>query len=865
MRRLLPRWFRDAWGPEISALVAREQAAAGRAGRLALLRFHVRTAADLARAGWQTRAGARRWRHDLRLALRSLRRSPAFVLAGILTLGLGTSVSAGMFSALEQTLIRPLPLEKPDALLHVQALLPPETQSYGLTPIDFTTLEARATTLAGSAYYLPARLDADIVLQTDDGPERINGLRVAPDYFTVLGVRPWTGPGFDQAENAGPEIMLSHVAWSTTYGADESIVGRTLAVDGRPHTVVGILPADFNLAHGGRRPDYWIARRLLQAELDAWDALVLEVVARVAPGRDSGEAHAEIVSLGQQFAAERPGTLPERRLTTVPLPDAVRDGWTAPLAMLGGAAFLVLLMACGSVALLVLARQAGRRRELALWMALGASHGSVARRLGFELLPLGIGGLALGVALAMWGTNALLGMAPTSIPGFDGFRFDWPLWIFAAVACLAAIGLAGAAPLARLRRLDAAACLRSGTRSGSASESSRTRALIVGAECGMMAVLLVALGLALVSFARLSGVDAGFEPESRVAIEVTAPQLTGLNRQELFTREIRFFTELRERLLAVPGVTAAGTISNLPLTEGWGGALYVEHGRIEGAPEAPAIDWEVAGPGYFETAGIRVVRGRGFEPGDVAGAPYVVVINETLAQRYFPDRDPIGLSISGESPDGPWRRVIGVVADVRQHGLDAAPRPHMYIAHGQAFAFGTYQVVVATEPGAQLDTATMRGIIRTVDTSAVAGTVRPLGELVDASLAASRLAMTLIAVFAGLATLLAVAGAWGVISLVGRSRQQEWAVRSALGASRRQIVAAAARAGGIPVIAGLAIGFGIALVGGRWLSGELYGLSAWEPRVLAGVLATLLAVTAVVVILPARRASRVDPASVFRE
>jgi ABC-type antimicrobial peptide transport system permease subunit len=293
--------------------------------------------------------------------------------------------------------------------------------------------------------------------------------------------------------------------------------------------------------------------------------------------------------------------------------------------------------------------------------------------------------------------------------------------------------------------------------------------------------------------------------------------------------------------------------------------LYLERGRIEGATEAPMLDWEVAGPGYFEAAGIRIVRGRGFEPGDVAGAPYVVVVNETLARRYFPDRDPIGLSISGESPDGPWRRVIGIVADVRQQGLDAAPRPHMYIAHGQAFAFGTYQIVVATEPGAELDTATMRGIIRTVDASAVSGTVRPLGELVAASLAASRLAVTLVAVFAGLATLLAVAGTWGVISLVGRSRQQEWAVRSALGASRRQIVGAAARAGGLPVVTGLTVGFGLALLGGRWLSGELYGLSAWEPRVLAAVLATLLAVTTVVVILPARRASRVDPASVFRE
>jgi predicted permease len=861
VRRLLPGWFRSAWGRDVIEMLEAERAAARAQGRLALVRFTAATLLDLIRAGWQTRSrGAVTWRYDLRLALRSLRRAPGFTLAAVLTLGLGAAVSTGMFSVLHQVVLQPLPLERPDALLRVRTVMPPAPDLYQVSPVDYDALLRRASTLAGVTYYIPAGLDADVVLKTDEGPERINGLRVAPDYFAVLGVRPAIGPGFTTIGESGPEVVLGHGAWMARYESDPAIVGRAIVVDGRPHTVVGVLPDGFDLPHDGRLPDFWLARRLLPSEREAVDAFVLDLAVRVRPGRSVEEARHEIAAIGRQSAVDQPGGVGERELTAQPLPEFVAAGWTRPLILLAAASAVVLLMACGSVALLVLARQLTRDRELALWVALGASRASIARRLLLEVGLIAIVAMGVGVLLAAWMAQALVVFAPAAVPRFAGIAVNTALWSFVAVVAMTMTVLGGVAGVLRLRAIDTGAGLRSAPRHA-APGGARARGAIVAIECGLMAGLLVALGLALVSFTRLRGVDPGFAPAGRFVLEIGAPQTPGLGR-ERFARETRFFADVRDRLLGVPEVAAAGAISNLPLTKGWGGQLW-----IEGKPDqpGPTIDWEVAGPGYFAAAGIDIVRGREFTPGDSADAARVVVINEALANRYFPNQDPIGLSINGESQKGPFRRVVGVVRDVRQQGLHAPPRPQMYIAQGQAFPFGKYQMVVAMRPGADPDGATLRALVRSVDPDGVTGAVRPLADLVESSVAGPRVAMMLVAIFAALAVLLAVTGTWGVVSFVGRSRRQEWAVRSALGASSCHLLWSAARTGFVPAVLGVAAGLTGSLAGGRWLAGQLYGLAAWEPLVFATAIAAVLIISAIVVLLPARRASDVDPASVFRE
>lgn len=866
LRYLLPARFRSGWGAEIMAALRVEEEAARSRGWASLLRYRLHACRDLARAAWQVRyRGSLGWRQELRFALRSLRRSPSFVATGIVTLGLGLSVSSGMYSALEHTLVRPLPVARPAELLQVRTLLPPDTEAYPLSAVDLLALEeSEANTVAGVSYHLPARLDVDVLLRGEEGMQRVNGLRVAPDYFGLLGVVPVIGAGFDTGAEAPPEVMISHRLWHSSYSGDTGVIGRTSDVDARPHTIVGVLPAGFDLPYEGRLPDYWIARRVLPSERDSLDNMYFDVAVRVAPGHSLEEATAEIEAIGRRAAEQRPGTLGERRLEARPVADTVTEGWSAPLTMLAVASLAVLLMACGSVALLMLARQTTREREMALWIALGARRRSIARRLLIEVGIVAAAGLLAGLALAVWGSDALLALVPVAVPRFDGLTLDGSLMLFAATVLVLTTLLAGLAPLLQLRRFDAAAGLKGSGRSVTGADPSRARSTIVALETAMMAVLMVALGLALVSFVRLRGVDPGFRAEERFALQATAPRVGYVPGPEQLARETRFFEEVRERFLSWPGVTSAGLVSNLPLTKGWGGGLWIE-GKESRESSVPLLDWEVAGPGYFEAAGIPVLRGRGFESGDHADAPEVVVINETLAQRFFPDRDPIGLSISGESENGPWRRVVGVVGDVRQQGMDSPPNPQMYIAQAQSYAFGSYQLVVAMQSGASVDTAAARQIVRAVDADAVAGEVRPLAALVDASIAGTRLVMTLIALFAALATLLAVTGTWGVVSLVGRSRVREWGVRSALGAGRGRLVVAAARAGARPVAVGLLLGFAAAVAGARWLAGHVYGLSPWEPGVIAVTFIALTVLTSAVVILPAWRAADVDPADAFRE
>lgn len=865
LRRLLPAGFRAGWSGEILELLRAEQAAARRRGRLALMRFRARTVVDVARAGWQMRPGrGAGWRYDLRLALRSLRRSPGFLLAAVLTLGLGIAVSAGMFSALEHTLVRPLPVRDPSELLQLRTFLPPDADPYGLSGVDLTALEQGAGSLSAITYHLPPRLDADILLRTEAGLERVDGLHIGRNYFHVLGVAPLIGPGFDTSAEAPPEVMLSYALWSERYGRDTEVVGRSVNIDHRSHQIVGVLPAGFDLPYEGRLPDYWVPRPVLPAERDYADGAYFEVTARRTAGATTAEAVAEIEAIGERIAAERPGSLAHRRLTAVPLAETVVQGWTAPLTLLGVASLVVLLMACSSVALLMLARQTGRARELALWMALGAGRVSVLRRVLLEVVSIAGLGMLLGMLLARWGTAALLALVPSSVPRFDGVTLDTNLLAFAVAALGLTTLLGGVAPLLQLRRLDPASSLKGTAPAAAGDGGSWMRSGIVALQSALMAAMLVVLGLALVSFARLRAVDPGFEAAARYAVQVTAPQSAGGPGADQQPRETAFFAELRERALGLPGIRTAGIVSNLPLTQGWGGVLF-EEGAPDPESEAPMIDWEVAGPGYFEAAGIPLVRGRGFEPGDTADAPFVVIINETFAERFFPDRDPLGLSISGESRDGPWRRVVGIVGDVRQQGLDAPAEPQMYIAQAQGYPFGKYQLVLSGAPGTSVDAATTRALVRSIDGDAVSGAVQPLAELVHASVAPMRLAMTLVALFSGLATLLAVTGTWGVISIVGRSRSREWGVRTALGAERGQIVAAATRVGAPPVLAGLTIGFLAAALATRWLASYVYGLSAWEPGVFAGVLLVLALVTGAVVVVPAWRTSRVDPAIVFRE
>jgi putative ABC transport system permease protein len=798
--------------------------------------------------------------YDLRYAARMLRRSPGFTLLAVTALALGIGANCAIFSVVRALLLAPLPYPDVAHLYEIASTDPKQAASLA----DFAALKE-----ASSAF---ARLAVDrfwsFTLTDHWGDaERIYGRALSTDMIPLLGVSPQLGRAFqpeDYRPGAPRVVLLSYRLWKRRYSGDPRAVGQAIQLDGESHTIVGVMPAQFQFpisAYG-----IWTPWTFSGAELAARHDRGGTIYARLRAGVTVTQAQAELDAFAHGTAAQFPDTEkdwhPRIGVTKLGSNDQYRTGLLTLLAAVG----FVLLIACLNVANLMLARAAGRKREIAVRIALGAGRARIVRQLLTESLLLAGLGAALGMLFASWGARALMTSFPVHAPlapleyrGFDGTIFGFAL----AVALIATV-IFGMAPAIQLSGTNLNRELRGSRRFGS-------RWVLIVAETALSLVLLIGAGLMIRSFARLMEVHPGFQAENVLTVQVPMPSfLSGVtsfaSRKEVEMRQAAEYGDLIDHFRALPGVIAAGAATAMPL-----GPVEV-HTEIgfEGDPN-PQQDHGAqlcaVSPDLFRALGIPLLNGRAFNDADTAGAPEVAIVNDVVAHRYWPGESPIGkhVNMSGQ-PSGPWYEVVGVVAAIHHHKLSDRLQPELYRPYQQYLgpAFGAVIAIRSVRETTAL-ASLVRAQIRTLYPNQPIGEIKPMADLVADTVSQPRFYTALLAAFAALALALAIAGVYGVMSYSVAQRTREFGIRIALGATGRQVLASVLRDGLRMVLVGVVCGVASAAALTRLIQSELYETTATDPAIFVMVSLTLLAVAAAAGYFPASRAAGVDPMIALRE
>jgi len=791
---------------------------------------------------------------DVRFALRALRKKPGFTLVAVLTLALGVGANTAIFSVVNGVLLRPLPYPKPDRLVAIwQNDLAHGILKNTVSVPNFLDWKAESDVFDAMATW---RNNA-VTLGAGTAPVRVRTGAVSADFFEVMGVAPVVGRTFLPDEyrfGAPPAIVLGYAAWRAHFAADRSVVGRQVRVDGRPVTVVGVMPEGFAFP---RRAEAWEPLAFDPAGLPGRGLVFLQVVGRLKPGVALERARAQMTAIADRLRQEYPNDNAGQGVTVLPLrEDAVGDV-RAALIVLSGAVGFVLLIACGNIANLLLARGVSRQREIAVRAALGAGRARLVRQLLVESLLIAAAGGAAGLLLGLWSFDALVALLPANLPRVSEIRFDGRVLAFTFTLALVSGLLFGLVPAVRASRGDLAGAFRERTAGGGGR---RLRNGLVVAEMALAMTLLVGAGLLLTSFARLQSVEPGFEPRGVLVASYVLPD----GRYGTAAREGAFVEGVLARLAANPAIDSAGATTTLPLQGSSLDLTFVVEGQPEPAPDDyPDADFDSVTPGYFETLHVPLRAGRTFRATDTAEAPPVVIINEALAQRYFPHENPVGRRLRVEwTNDPPFREIVGVVGDIHHAELGVAPRPAMYTPATQlSWSFGSF--AVRARPGADA-AAAVRQAIAAVDPELAPGNVAPLDAIVSSSIAQPRFRSLLVGGFAATALLLAIVGLAGVLSYSVSQRTTEIGVRLALGARSGQIVRLVVGEGLALAAAGTVVGAAGALALGGTLTSLLFGVSAFDGRIYLSLAVLLTAVAALACYVPARRAARVDPMAALR-
>jgi predicted permease len=793
-------------------------------------------------------------RQDARFAVRALRRRPLFLASAVLTLALGIGANAAIFSVVNGVLLKPLPYAAPERLVRVW--------TSGKVPFgiyDLVAPQARAYRgLAG------AESGRQVSVTGAGEPARLGISFVTPNLFDVLGVRPALGRAFaPDAREPGHEraVLMSDALWRARYGADPRVVGRTITLDGVPHTVAGVMPASFRFPNADVQ--LWTVPAVDRASRDYWWGTYLALVGRLAPGVTLAQAAAEARPLIERARGAFPIRMPDdwgRGVDVVPLRESVVGGARQTLLVLLGAVGLVLLVACVNVATLYAERAAGRTREIAVRASLGAGRRRLARQLLTESLLVAALGATAGVAFAWGALRGLVALLPPGVPRVEEIGIDLRvLGVTAALATLSGLAF-GLLPALRASRQDAQAALRGGA-SGHAAGARAPRALVV-AQVALAVVLVSSAGLLVKSFWRLHQVELGFRTERVLMAVVPNPVVAS----DTLARVWAFYEAALERVRALPGVREAAFARGLP----FGGGAYFAASVVEdhptppgGIPPLPIVTWSTGD--YLRTLGIPLRRGRALAPTDREGTPRVGLVDEEAARLFWPGEDPIGRRIRYTWEPNGWITIVGVVGTVRRDSLSAAPAPSLYVPMRQAIA-GPMRLAVrvdaAADPAALAPA--LRAAVAAVDPTVPVGDVTPLGVVVDDSAARPRFTMLLLGAFALVAVLLGAVGIYGVVAAGVARRRREIGVRLALGASAGRVRGMVLREGAALAGLGVAAGLVGALAAGRLLRGLLFGVGPADPAVLLAVPVVLALVALAATLLPARRAARVEPLVVIR-
>lgn len=794
--------------------------------------------------------------HDLRYALRQLRRNPSFALACVLTLALGLGATTAIYSVVDGVLLSPLPYPESDRLVRVwhsnaRNDEPKETVSHE----TYRELVEGVPAIGAAAGISP---HWSFTVRSPGEPERVHGYWISASFFDLLGIRPALGRGFlpeDDAEGAEPVVMLDHGYWRRKFGGDPDVVGRTLQLGSDPVTVVGVMPAGFRF---GEEVALWLPLARNPLVDNGRQVRWVDVVARLAPGATVAQARRETAAFAARLAEAYPAANQGLGATVESLYEAtVGDVKPALWTLLGGVGFLLLIV-CSNLGNLFLARVSARRGELAVRGALGAGPARVARQLLTESLALGLLGGLLGVLLGFWLLELFRAVGPQDLPRLQEVRLDLAvLGVAGSLALVVGLGL-GLAPALFASRAKRLVWLKTAGRGGSGM-GGRLRDGVVVAQVALAVVLLAGAGLLLRSFLEVTRVDPGFRAEGVLTLQFGRP--SGLDP----AGAVAFYDRLFEDLQALPGVSAAGAVTRLPLGGNISTRLEVR-GRALEEGELPEVEFRRAGGSYFEAMGIPLLRGRAFGDRDRPDSPPVMIASRAAAERLWPDEDPVGRHVrfAFAGDDAPWVEVVGVVGDVKHFGLEAEAPPIVYVPFSQGPP-GSPLLAVRT-PGDPLALAgPVRETLRALAPDIVTWDLRPMAAHVDRSVAARRFLLLLIGFFGVLALLLAAVGIYGVIAFGVRRRTREIGVRMALGADRAAVVRMVVSRGLRLAGPGLALGLLAALLLTRLIRGLLFGVTPADPLALGGVVLLLGGVAAFASWLPSRLAVRVDPMTVLRE
>ena len=796
---------------------------------------------------------------DLRYGARMLLKNPGFTLVAVLTLSLGIGANTAIFSVVNAVLLRPLPFAEPERLVWLWDTQPQLPTAPASLP-DFLDWKSQNK----SFEHLAAFESGSMFLDTGDGMRDTPVGLVTPETFALFRVNPILGRTFTDEETLPGRFrvaVLSHGMWRSRFGSDPNVLGRTIDVSGAPYTIIGVMPEGFSFPD---RAELWRPLPIDPNKLDRGPHY-LRVVGRLKPGVTLAQAQAEMSTIAARLAQQYPEKIAGHGVKLELLRDVVVGDIGPALFVLLGAVGFVLLIACANVANLLLARVGVRQKEIAVRTALGASRLRIVRQLFTESLMLSAVGGAAGLLIAVWGVNWLVSLGPNTIPRVQEIAVDPRVICFTLLISVATSLLFGLAPALQASRPDLTGALKEGGRGSAGLLRNRLRSVLVISEVALSLVLLIGAGLMIRSFAKLSHVDPGFDPDHVFTMGVALLP----SKYPDDGRVASFYSQLLERAAATPGVASAGAISDLPFS----GSNTSDSFTIEGRPpvakeEEPSTEYRVVTPRYFESMGIPLVSGRDVAWTDTKQAPNVVVINQAFARRHFAGESPLGhrLRLQGQERDP--LLIVGVVGDVRHIGLDEQPLPEAYVPFLQDPLSETYQrsmtIVARTQSDPGAVAASLRATVTSLDKSLPVFAFKPMTEYLRDSLARRRFNLILLTAFGVVALALAAVGIYGVISYGVTQRTHEIGIRMALGAEKGDVLLLVVRQGMIMALGGVAIGLLASLALTRLMETLLFDVSVTDPLTFAGIALLLTSVALLACFVPARRAAKVDPLVALR-
>jgi len=801
---------------------------------------------------------------DVRYGFRLLLKHKGFSAVAVLALALGISANTAIFSVVNAILLSPLPYKEPERLVvPVSVSISRGWDRASITYADYLDWRNETGIFENVAVFSSQTAD----LAGGGEPERIDVAGVAEEYFAVMGVEPLIGRTFSADEfkpNSTRTLVISYRLWQRKFGGDPGVLEQTAYLNGRPYPVIGVMPKDSQWPDDF---DIWVPMAVGPnpgPDLLRRDNMIFRAVARLKPGVSITQASAAMATIAQRLEEEFPESRKGITNKAIPLRAyIVGDQLQLALMVLLAAVGFVLLIACVNVANLLLARAATREREIAIRLALGSGRLRLIRQLLTESVMLALIGGGAGLLLAFWGVDLLTAIAPGDVPRLSEVKIDLRVLAFTIVTSVVTAVLFGLIPALHASKLNLNESLKEGGRSSSeGARGGRIRSALVVSEVVLSLVLLAGAGLMVRSFSRLQQVDPGFNTNNLLTMSINCPS----KRYPDDAKIIAFYKSVAERVAGSPGVESAAFSSALPL--GGGGFYLGRRFLIEGHPEPPAgpdtqAQWNVISPGYFETTGIRLIQGRSFDERDTPAGNKVVIINETLAERLFPNEDPLGKRIRSWRDENLLREIVGVVQDVRYFGRDDELRGLVYVPHTQnPWRSMVLTVRTTGDPAAMI--ASTRDQVWSVDKDLAVANPRTMNETLARSVASQRFSMTLLAVFAAIAMVLATLGVYSVLSYTVAQRSHELGVRMALGARTGDIMKLVLLQGMKLTLMGAGIGLAAAFAVTRLMKTLLYEVGATDPVTFAVVTMLLLGAGLAACLIPARRATKVDPMVALR-